>query len=292
MLPKINPTQTTAWKTLLKHYEQVKDVHMKDLFAADQDRFKRFSLQFEDIMLDYSKNRITQETLDTLLQLAEECKLKEAIEAMFGGEPINQTEGRAVLHVALRNMSDEPIKEGGKDVMPEVREVLQRMKKFSEQLISGAWKGYTGKAIKDIVNIGIGGSDLGPVMVTEALKHYKIPHITAHFVSNVDGTHISETLKYLDPETTLFIIASKTFTTQETMTNAETARDWFLKAAGDKEAVKKHFIALSTNREKVEAFGIDAENMFGFWDWVGGRYSLWSAIGMPIACTVGFDKFE
>ncbi|MFP4092267.1 MAG: glucose-6-phosphate isomerase [Cyclobacteriaceae bacterium] len=292
MLPKINPTQTTAWKTLLKHYEQVKDVHMKDLFAADQDRFKRFSLQFEDIMLDYSKNRITQETLDTLLQLAEECKLKEAIEAMFGGEPINQTEGRAVLHVALRNMSDEPIKEGGKDVMPEVREVLQRMKKFSEQLISGAWKGYTGKAIKDIVNIGIGGSDLGPVMVTEALKHYKIPHITAHFVSNVDGTHISETLKYLDPETTLFIIASKTFTTQETMTNAETARDWFLEAAGDKEAVKKHFIALSTNREKVEAFGIDAENMFGFWDWVGGRYSLWSAIGMPIACTVGFDKFE
>jgi glucose-6-phosphate isomerase len=292
MLPKINPTETTAWKTLLKHYEQMKDVHMRDLFAADKDRFSRFSLSFENILLDYSKNRISQDTMDALLQLAKECQLKEAIEAMFGGEHINKTEDRAVFHVALRNMSDEPLQVDGKDVMPEVREVLQRMKKFSEQLISGEWKGYTGKPISDIVNIGIGGSDLGPVMVTEALKHYKVPNITPHFVSNVDGTHISETMKSLDPETTLFIIASKTFTTQETMTNAETAKEWFLKAAGDQEAVKKHFIALSTNREKVEAFGIDANNMFGFWDWVGGRYSLMSAIGMPIACTIGFDCFE
>ena len=292
MLPKINPTETTAWKTLLKHYEQMKDVHMRDLFAADKDRFSRFSLSFENILLDYSKNRISQETKDALLQLAKECQLKEAIEAMFGGEHINKTEDRAVFHVALRNMSDEPMQVDGQDVMPEVREVLQRMKKFSEQLISGEWKGYTGKPISDIVNIGIGGSDLGPVMVTEALKHYQVPNITPHFVSNVDGTHISETMKALDPETTLFIIASKTFTTQETMTNAETAKEWFLKAAGDQEAVKKHFIALSTNREKVEAFGIDANNMFGFWDWVGGRYSLMSAIGMPIACTMGFDCFE
>ena len=292
MLPKVNPTNTTAWKTLSKHYEQMKDVHMKDLFAAEPDRFQKLSLSFENILLDYSKNRITQETMDTLLLLAEECQLKEAIEAMFGGEHINQTEDRAVLHVALRNLSDKPMSVDGKDIMPEVTEVLQRMKKFSEQLIAGEWKGYTGKPISDIVNIGIGGSDLGPVMVTEALKHYKVPNITPHFVSNVDGTHISETLKSLDPETTLFIIASKTFTTQETMTNAETAKGWFLKAAGDEAAVKKHFIALSTNKEKVEAFGIDANNMFGFWDWVGGRYSLWSAIGMPIACTIGFHCFE
>jgi glucose-6-phosphate isomerase len=292
MLPTVNPTHTTAWKTLSKHYEQMKDVHMKDLFAAEPDRFQNFSLKFENILLDYSKNRITQETMDTLLQLAEECKLKEAIEAMFSGEHINQTENRAVLHVALRNLSDQPVSVDGKNVMPEVKEVLDRMKKFSEQLIAGEWKGYTGKPISDIVNIGIGGSDLGPVMVTEALKHYKVPNITPHFVSNVDGTHISETLKSLDPETTLFIIASKTFTTQETMTNAESAKAWFLEAAGDQDAVKKHFIALSTNQEKVEAFGIDANNMFGFWDWVGGRYSLWSAIGMPIACTIGFHCFE
>ena len=292
MLPTINPTNTTAWKTLLKHYEQMKDVHMKDLFAAEPDRFQQFSLSFENILLDYSKNRITQETIDTLIQLAEECQLKEAIEAMLGGEHINQTEDRAVLHVALRNLTDKPVMVDGKDVMPEVKEVLARMEKFSGQVIEGEWTGYTDKPISDIVNIGIGGSDLGPVMVTEALKHYKVPNITPHFVSNVDGTHISETLKSLDPETTLFIIASKTFTTQETMTNAQTAKDWFLKAAGDQEAVKKHFIALSTNKERVEAFGIDANNMFGFWDWVGGRYSLWSAIGMPIACTIGFHCFE
>ena len=292
MLPKVNPTNTTAWKTLLKHYEQMKNVHMKDLFAAEPDRFQQFSLSFENILLDYSKNRITQETIDMLIQLAEECKLKDAIEAMLGGEHINQTEDRAVLHVALRNLTDKPVMVDGKDVMPEVKEVLARMEKFSGQVIEGEWTGYTDKPISDIVNIGIGGSDLGPVMVTEALKHYKVPNITPHFVSNVDGTHISETLKSLDPETTLFIIASKTFTTQETMTNAQTAKDWFLKAAGDQEAVRKHFIALSTNKEKVEAFGIDANNMFGFWDWVGGRYSLWSAIGLPIACTIGFYCFE
>jgi len=292
MFPNINPTETTAWNSLTQHYQEMKEVQMKDLFAAEPDRFKKFSLQFEDILLDFSKNRITQNTVDHLLHLAEECKLKEAIAAMFGGEPINKTEGRAVLHVALRNRPDQPIDVDGQDVMPEVKEVLNRMKTFSDQLIAGDWKGYTGKSISDIVNIGIGGSDLGPVMVTEALKHYQVSHIHAHFVSNVDGTHISETLASLNPETTLFIIASKTFTTQETMTNAETAKQWFLKTAGDQEAVKKHFIALSTNQEKVEGFGIDANNMFGFWDWVGGRYSLCSAIGMPIACTIGFDKFE
>ncbi|MEK6477687.1 glucose-6-phosphate isomerase [Catalinimonas sp. 4WD22] len=292
MLPNVNPTQTQAWKKLSTHHQQMKDVHMKQLFKDNPDRFQHFSTQFEDILLDYSKNRITQETLDLLLDLAKESKLKEAITAMFSGEHINQTEDRAVLHTALRNQSGKSVKVDGQDVMPEVNEVLQRMKQFSEQLISGSWKGYSGKAITDIVNIGIGGSDLGPVMVTEALKHYQLPNIKAHFVSNVDGTHIAETLKALNPETTLFIIASKTFTTQETMTNADSAKAWFLKEGGNQNAVKKHFIALSTNKEKVEDFGIDADNMFGFWDWVGGRYSLWSAIGMPIACTIGFDRFE
>lgn len=292
MLPNVNPTQTQAWKKLSTHYQQMKAVHMKQLFKDDPDRFQHFSTQFEDILLDYSKNRITQETLDLLVELAQESKLKDAITAMFSGEHINQTEDRAVLHTALRNQSGKPVMVDGQDVMPEVNEVLQRMKQFSEQLISGSWKGYSGKAITDIVNIGIGGSDLGPVMVTEALKHYQVPNIKAHFVSNVDGTHIAETLKDLNPESTLFIIASKTFTTQETMTNADSAKAWFLKEGGNQDAVKKHFIALSTNKEKVEAFGIDADNMFGFWDWVGGRYSLWSAIGMPIACTIGFDRFE
>ncbi|WKN33406.1 glucose-6-phosphate isomerase [Porifericola rhodea] len=292
MLPNVNPTQTSAWKKLSAHFAQLKGVHMKELFNNDAERFEQFSAKFEDILLDYSKNRITQQTLDLLLELAEECKLKDAITAMFSGDHINQTEGRAVLHTALRNQSDKPVMVDGKDVMPEVNEVLQRMKVFSEQLISGTWKGYSGKAITDIVNIGIGGSDLGPVMVTEALKHYQVPNIKAHFVSNVDGTHIAETLKGLDAETTLFIIASKTFTTQETMTNAESAKKWFLDNGGNQEGVKKHFIALSTSKDKVEAFGIDAANMFGFWDWVGGRYSLWSAIGMPIACTIGFARFE
>ena len=265
---------------------------MRDLFANDPDRFSKFSMHFESTLVDVSKNRITEETLALLQQLAADTQVKEAIEAMFSGEKINRTEDRSVLHIALRNRSNTPIEVDGQDVMPEVNEVLDRMKTFSEQIISGDWKGYSGQAISDIVNIGIGGSDLGPVMVTEALKHYQKPNINVHYVSNVDGTHISETLQQLNPETTLFIIASKTFTTQETMTNATSARDWFLESAGDQEAVKKHFVALSTNQEQVEAFGSDTHNMFGFWDWVGGRYSLWSAIGLSIACAIGFDRFE
>ena len=292
MLPKINPTQTDAWKALQQHYKAIEPQHLRTLFANDPDRFRKFSLTFESTLVDFSKNRITEETLTLLRQLAADTKVKEAIEAMFSGKKINQTEGRSVLHIALRNRSNTPIEVDGDDVMPEVNEVLDRMKTFSEQIISGNWKGYSGQAISDIVNIGIGGSDLGPVMVTEALKSYQKPNINVHYVSNVDGTHISETLKQLNPETTLFIIASKTFTTQETMTNANSARDWFLKTAGDEEAVKKHFVALSTNQEAVEKFGIDANNMFGFWDWVGGRYSLWSAIGLSIACAIGFDRFE
>ncbi|MGB3588044.1 MAG: glucose-6-phosphate isomerase [Tunicatimonas sp.] len=292
MLPTINPTTTNAWSKLNEHFRQMKDTHMRTLFQDDPQRFSRFSLKFEDILLDFSKNRITEETHKLLLDLAEECKLPDAIQAMFSGKAINQTEDRAVLHVALRNRSNDPIHVDGEDVMPEVNEVLGRMKAFSEKIISGEWKGFRGKPIRDIVNIGIGGSDLGPVMVTEALKPYQKEHIHVHYVSNVDGTHISETLKPLNPETTLFVIASKTFTTQETMTNANTAKDWFLKQANDEDAVKEHFVALSTNREEVEKFGIDPENMFGFWDWVGGRYSLWSAIGLTIACSIGFENFE
>lgn len=291
MLPTINPTQTQAWKQLASHFQQMQSVHMKELFAEDKQRFDQFSIQFDDILVDFSKNIMRKETLALLRQLAKEAKLKEAIEAMFTGEQINQTEGRAVLHVALRNRSNTPVKVDGEDVMPEVKAVLDKMQKFSNQITKGEWKGYTGKSITDIVNIGIGGSDLGPVMVTEALKAYKQPIIDVHFVSNVDGTHIAETLKELNPETTLFIIASKTFTTQETMTNAQTAKDWFLKKAGDQQAVKKHFVALSTNQEEVSKFGIDTQNMFEFWDWVGGRYSLWSAIGLSIACYIGFDNF-
>jgi len=292
MSPTINPTQTNAWSALNNHFQQMKGVHMRTLFQEDDQRFSRFSLKFEDILVDFSKNRITEETHKLLLDLAEECKLSDAIKAMFSGEAINETEGRAVLHVALRNRSNDPIHVDGEDVMPEVNEVLDKMKAFSEKIISGEWKGFRGKPIRDIVNIGIGGSDLGPVMVTEALKPYQKEHINVHYVSNVDGTHISETLEPLNPETTLFVIASKTFTTQETMTNANSAKDWFLKQANDEDAVKKHFVALSTNREEVEKFGIDPENMFGFWDWVGGRYSLWSAIGLTIACSIGFENFE
>ncbi|MEQ9442430.1 MAG: glucose-6-phosphate isomerase [Cyclobacteriaceae bacterium] len=292
MLPTINPTQTSAWSALSDHFSKMKDVHMRTLFQEDPQRFSRFSLNFEDILLDFSKNRITEETHQLLLDLAKDCKLSEAIQAMFRGDAINQTEDRAVLHVALRNRSNDPIEVDGADVMPDVNEVLGKMKTFSEKIISGEWKGFRGKPIRDIVNIGIGGSDLGPVMVTEALKPYKKEDIDVHYVSNVDGTHISEVLKPLNPETTLFVIASKTFTTQETMTNAQTAKDWFLEQAKDENAVKKHFVALSTNRESVEKFGIDPENMFGFWDWVGGRYSLWSAIGLTIACSIGFENFE
>jgi glucose-6-phosphate isomerase len=292
MLPTQNPTKTKAWAKLSSHYEAMQSVQMLDLFAQDEDRFKAFSTQFEDILVDYSKNIITKETLETLLELAKETGLKEGIEAMFSGEAINETEGRSVLHVALRNQSNTPILVDGKDVMPDVNAVLAQVEKFSNQVINGDWKGYTGKSITDIVNIGIGGSDLGPVMVTEALKSYQKEHLNVHFVSNVDGTHISETVKKVNPETTLFIIASKTFTTQETMTNAYSARNWFLSHANDDAAVAKHFVAVSTNADGVTKFGIAPENMFGFWTWVGGRYSLTSAIGLPIACTIGFENFK
>ena len=290
-MKNINPTQTAAWQALQKHFDEMKDVTIADLFAKDGDRFSKFSATFDDQMLvDYSKNRITEETLAKLQDLAKECDLAGAIKSMFSGEKINRTENRAVLHVALRNRSNTPILVDGKDVMPEVNAVLEKMKTFSEAIISGEWKGYTGKAITDVVNIGIGGSDLGPYMVTEALRPYK-NHLNMHFVSNVDGTHIAEVLKKVNPETTLFLVASKTFTTQETMTNAHSARDWFLKAAGDEKHVAKHFAALSTNAKAVGEFGIYTANMFEFWDWVGGRYSLWSAIGLSIVLSIGFDNF-
>ena len=290
-MKNINPTQTAAWQALQKHFDEMKDVTIADLFTKDGDRFSRFSATFDDQMLvDYSKNRITEETLAKLQDLAKECDLAGAIKSMFSGEKINRTENRAVLHVALRNRSNTPILVDGKDVMPEVNAVLEKMKTFSQAIISGEWKGYTGKAITDVVNIGIGGSDLGPYMVTEALRPYK-NHLNMHFVSNVDGTHIAEVLKKVNPETTLFLVASKTFTTQETMTNAHSARDWFLKAAGDEKHVAKHFAALSTNAKAVGEFGIDTANMFEFWDWVGGRYSLWSAIGLSIVLSIGFDNF-
>lgn len=290
-LPKINPTETNAWKNLLSHFEDFKNEQMKDLFAGDKNRFKTFSTQFESILLDYSKNRISEKTFSLLLDLAKECKLSEAIEAQYKGEVINETENREVLHIALRNRSNTPIHVDGKDVMPDINTVLEKVKTFSDKIITGNWKGYTGKKIKSIVNIGIGGSDLGPVMVTEALKAYKT-HIDTYYVSNVDGTHIAETLKQIDPETTLFLIASKTFTTQETMTNAHSARTWFLENGAKEEDIKLHFAALSTNQEGVTKFGIDPNNMFEFWDWVGGRYSLCSAIGLSVACSVGYKNFE
>ena len=293
MLSKINPTTTQAWFLLKKHYEdEMNRKHMKDLFAADAERFNKFSLQNADILFDYSKNIINEKTLQLLLQLAEECKLKDAIHAMFAGIKINETEHRSVLHTALRNFSDTSILVDGKDIMPQVKKVQTHMKNFCQEIHSGKWKGYSGKKIKYIVNIGIGGSDLGPVMVTEALKPYWIQGIETYFVSNVDGTHIAETLKKVTPEETLFLVASKTFTTQETMTNAHTARAWFLKTATDEKYIAKHFAALSTNEKEVTKFGIDKANMFEFWDWVGGRYSLWSAIGLSIALTVGYENFE
>jgi glucose-6-phosphate isomerase len=292
MLPDINPTQTKSWRKLSDHYDKIKPVLLKNLFAADPDRFDRFSFKFNDILVDCSKNRITSETLELLLGLADEAGVKDAIASMFKGEKINATENRAVLHIALRNGANGPIFVDGEDVMPAVEAVLQKIKIFSGQIISGEWKGYTGKKITDIVNIGIGGSDLGPVMVTEALRPYAQKGMSVHFVSNVDGTHITETLKNLDPETTLFLVASKTFTTQETMTNAFSAKSWFLDHAREPSHVAKHFVAISTNAEAVTAFGIDSENMFVFWDWVGGRYSLWSAIGLSIACYIGFENFS
>ena len=292
MLSRIHPTQTPAWAALEDHYLAIGNLHLRNLFAEDPDRFQRYHRRFGDLLLDYSKNRITDDTLSLLLQLAEETHLPAAIESLFRGDAINETENRAVLHVALRNRSNRPILVDGKDVMPEVNAVLAKMEAFSLKISSGDWKGYTGKSITDIVNIGIGGSDLGPVMVTEALKPYWHPHLQVHFVSNVDGTHIAETLKKVNPETTLFMIASKTFTTQETMTNAASARSWFLQHAADEAHIARHFVALSTNEKEVVKFGIDPENMFGFWDWVGGRYSVMSAIGLPVACVLGFDRFR
>ncbi len=286
------PTHLNSWNRLKDHYNHVSSVQMKDMFAGDQDRFNKFSLKFNDILLDYSKNRINEETLHLLLSLAEESGLRTAIDNMFGGVKINTTENRAVLHTALRNRSASHITVDGEDVMLKIRPVLDKMKGFCDKIRSGEWKGYTGKSITDVVNIGIGGSDLGPYMVTEALKPYSKNGPKIHFVSNVDGTHIVETLLELNPETTLFIIASKTFTTQETITNAESARDWFLKTAHDKNQVAKHFVALSTNAKEVAAFGIDTNNMFEFWDWVGGRYSLWSAIGLSIAVNIGYENFD
>lgn len=289
-MQKINPTQTAAWQALEQH--KAEHLTISQLFAENASRFNQYSLNFANqILVDYSKNAVNDKTLGLLRQLADECQLKSATEAMFSGQKINRTENRAVLHTALRNRSNTPVYVDGKDVMPEVNAVLAKMKDFCQRIISGAWKGYTGKAITDVINIGIGGSDLGPYMVTEALRPYK-NHLTMHFVSNVDGTHIAETLKKVNPETTLVLVASKTFTTQETMTNALTAREWLLSHAKDESAVAKHFAALSTNASEVAKFGIDTNNMFEFWDWVGGRYSLWSAIGLSIALSIGFENFE
>ncbi len=274
------------------HYEKICSVHMKDLFEQDPNRFQKFSLTFNDILLDYSKNIITRDTIGLLLELAEEMELKEAVKSLFGGEPINETENRAVLHTALRNLSEKPVFTDSRDVMPEINKSLGKIKLFSDQIINGIWKGYTGKPITQIVNIGIGGSDLGPAMVCEALTHYAFGSVDVHFVSNVDGTHIAETLKGLDPETTLFMISSKSFTTQETLTNALSARDWFLEKAKETGHIEKHFIAISENQKKVEEFGIHPDNMFVLWDFVGGRYSLCSAIGLSIACYIGFDQFK
>lgn len=292
MFPSISPDQTASWKSLQSHFETIKSLHLRDLFSSDANRFKTFSLPAHELVFDYSKNLVTQQTMSLLIDLANECKVKEAIEAMFTGEKINKTENRAVLHTALRNFSGKPVLNDGQDVMPDVQSVQQAMKSFCEKIHSGKWKGYSGKPIRYIVNIGIGGSDLGPFMVTEALKPYTVKGIQTYFVSNVDGTHISETLKRVNPEEVLFLVASKTFTTQETMTNALTARSWLLDHAKDENAVAKHFVALSTNEKEVVKFGIDKENMFGFWDWVGGRYSLWSAIGLSIALTIGYENFE
>lgn len=293
MLARINPTNTQAWFVLQKHYEEeMNRRHMRDLFASDPDRFKKFSITLGEILFDYSKNIINEKTLKLLLQLAEDCNVKQAIAEQFAGVAINETENRAVLHTALRSFDPSPILMDGADIKPGIQKVRAQMEAFCAAIHSGTHTGYTGKKIKYIVNIGIGGSDLGPVMVTEALKPYWVEGIQTYFVSNVDGTHIAETLKKVTPDETLFLIASKTFTTQETMTNAQTARDWFLQHATDQKHIALHFAALSTNEKAVTAFGIDPKNMFEFWDWVGGRYSLWSAIGLSIALTIGYNNFE
>jgi glucose-6-phosphate isomerase len=292
MFPHINPTDTIAWHNLTLHSQVLKNESIQDFFSNETNRFTQMSIQQGDVLFDYSKNIITKESLQYLLQLADECNLQEAIKALFNGEKINVTEGREVLHTALRNIKNSTVLVNGRDVMPQINAVKQQMETFCNKVHSGEWKGYSGKKIKYIVNIGIGGSDLGPVMVTEALKPYWVEGIQSFFVSNIDGTHITETLKKVTPEETLFLIASKTFTTQETMTNAHTARNWFLNFAKDDAAVAKHFVALSTNEKDVVAFGIDKNNMFQFWDWVGGRYSLWSAIGLSIALTIGYANFN
>lgn len=290
MLPTINPTETQAWQKLELHFLTMQATHLRELFDEDANRFEHFHITFEDILIDYSKNLLTDETRQLLIQLATETGVPDAIDAMFRGVKINQTESRAVLHTALRNRSNTPVFVNGQDVMSDINQVLEQVNRFSTALLSGTWKGFSGKTITDIVNIGIGGSDLGPYMVTEALRPYW-SSITPHFVSNVDATHIAEVLKKVDPETTIFIIASKTFTTQETMTNANTARQWFLDKTNQSGDVSKHFVAVSTNQKSVTEFGIAPENMFVFWDWVGGRYSLWSSIGLSIACTIGYGNF-
>jgi glucose-6-phosphate isomerase len=285
-------TTSAAWKALQSHHDSVKHLHMRDLFVEDPARFDNLHIEFGEFLLDYSKNRVTRETMGLLFALARQAGMEDRIAAMFRGDKINNTENRAVLHTALRNRANTPVLVDGEDVMPGVNAVLAQMRAFTEAVRSGAWKGFTGAPITDVVNIGIGGSDLGPQMITSALAHYAKRDLRMHFVSNVDGTHIAETLRVVKPESTLFLVASKTFTTQETMTNAHTARNWFLDAARDEAAVAKHFAALSTNREAVTAFGIDPANMFAFWDWVGGRYSSWSAIGLPVALAIGMDGFE
>ncbi len=287
-----NPTQTPSWQALSQHYQEIFPQHMRDMFAEDAHRAEKLSLKLDDFLLDYSKQRITSKTLELLLQLARETDVENWRERMFTGEKINFTENRAVLHTALRNRSNTPVLVDGKDVMPEVNRVLKKMREFTEQVRAGKWQGYSGKRINTVVNIGIGGSDLGPVMVCNALKAFASRDLDVHFVSNIDGTHLAQTLQVCDPETTLFIVASKTFTTQETMTNARSARTWFLQHANDRQHIAKHFVALSTNAMAVEEFGIDPVNMFEFWDWVGGRYSLWSAIGLSIALYIGMDNFE
>ena len=285
-------TESSAWRALAAHRKDMQDVHIRALFEGDPQRHRAFSLRFDDLLFDYSKHRITGETMRLLLDLAEQAEVRQLMDQMFHGERINITEDRPVLHVALRNRSGRPILVDGKDVMSDVNAVLARMRRFTDRVRSGEWRGHTGKAITDIVNIGIGGSDLGPVMVTEALRPYWKKGLRAHFVSNIDGTHLVETLARCRPESTLFTVASKTFTTQETITNAVSARAWLLEALGDRAAVARHFVAMSTNAKEVAAFGIDTDNMFEFWDWVGGRYSLWSAIGLPIALVIGMDSFE
>ncbi len=291
MLHNINPTETKSWNQLYDHQKEMAAIPLKELFANHPDRSAQFSRSFEDILLDFSKNRVTAQTIDLLISWAKEAKLEDAIQSMFNGSPINVTEGRSVLHTALRNRSNYPVEVDGQDVMPKVNQALRKIKIFSDQVNGGDWKGYNGQSITDIVNIGIGGSDLGPLMITEALKPYAKSNLKVHFISNIDGTHITETLKSLNPETTLFLIASKTFTTQETMTNAESAKEWLLQSAKHQSQIAKHFVALSTNAEAVEAFGIDPDNMFIFWDWVGGRCSLWSSIGLSIACYLGYENF-